>query len=232
MINPRPELILFDAVGTLIFPDPPVLTAYQSVGVSFGDHSSTIELGARWGWAITNARFFRQLEVDGQTSEAAEEEFWRAIVAEVLEGVPPQHKEAAFQRLWQHFAEPNHWRLFDDVAETFAELRRRGYRLGIASNFDARLLGICRALPPLDTCADIFVSSQVGWCKPADGFYVAVQRATQIAPHQILMVGDSFDCDYEAPRKHGWQARMLVRDSGKRAANQLRRLTDLLPQLP
>lgn len=225
-LDPRPELILFDAVGTLIFPDPPVLIAYQRVGSAFGEESSAAELAIRWKTAFHNAR------TDRQTSEAAEVEFWRAIVGQMLPGVPLSNREPAFQELWQHFSQPVNWRLFEDVAETFAELRERGYRLGIASNFDARLLGICRDLPPLQSCTDVFVSSQIGWRKPADEFYTAVQRAAQVPQPQILMIGDSCNCDYEAPRRNGWQARWLMREAAKAGTEQICNLKDLLLILP
>ncbi|WP_254507911.1 HAD-IA family hydrolase [Anatilimnocola floriformis] len=225
---------MFDAVGTLIFPEPSVAAVYQRIAAEFGLRISRNELGARFGSAMTNARSFRRLEQDGQTSEAAEVDFWRAVVTQVLAGVPTENIEAAFQRLWQHFAEAAHWQLFDDIAPTLTELRRRGYRIGVASNFDSRLIGICKELWPLDQISDEdqFVSSRVGWVKPADGFYGAIQQATQLEPARILMVGDDFENDVAAPHRCGWLARWLVRNSAESTGEHIRSLTDLLAELP
>lgn len=224
------DLVLFDAVGTLIEPNPPVVAIYQQIAAEFGGEISNLDLAARFGRTMTNAALRRP--EDGNTHEAAEVAFWRGVVGEVLQEVPQEHAEAAFERLWQHFAQAKHWRLFADVLPTLTELRRRGYRLGIASNFDERLVGICKNLPPLDQMDDLFVSSRLGWVKPAAGFYLEVQRATQIDPARILMVGDDFENDVVAAQRHGWQARYLVRDSAMKTARQIASLTKLLGELP
>src|SRR5205823_3691320 len=85
------------------------------------------------------------------------------------------NSDTLFDSLWQHFAAPASWRIYDDVA-ALAELRRRGYRIGIASNFDSRLLAIAAAYPPLAICDAIFVSSSVGFTKPDRRFFRAVEN--------------------------------------------------------
>lgn len=226
------DLILFDAVGTLIYPEPPVVTAYATVAAELGHAITGSDLSSRFAEAMACGRDSRNVDRAGQTSEAGEMDFWRGVVTKVLAEVPQSRSEAAFQRLWQHFAEPKHWQLFEDVAPTLTELRRRGYCLGIASNFDQRLIGICKQLPPLDELEDLFVSSRVGWAKPANGFYSEVQRVTQFDPARVLMVGDDQENDVAAPQRNGWKARWLVREPAMRRDGCIKSLTELLDELP
>src|SRR5262245_59513218 len=108
--------ILFDAVGTLIFADPPVAEAYLTAGREFGSRLDAALVAARFRQALQGETAQRADLHRAATSEAAEIARWRRIVASVLEDLPPDAVEQAFQSLWRHFAEPKHWRLFDDVA--------------------------------------------------------------------------------------------------------------------
>lgn len=150
----------------------------------------------------------------------------------VLEDLPISSRQAAFRELWDHFADPRHWRVFDDVAPTFAELRRRGFQIGIASNFDARLQPICAAYPELAGVEPIFVSSAIGWVKPATGFYREIERLTGLTAEQIAIVGDDQENDVLVPRQLGWQAWWLQRLCPADSERPLRSLTDLLTLAP
>src|SRR5438132_12667033 len=102
--------IMFDAVGTLIYPDPPVARVYHRVARRFGSRLSEDEIGER----------FRQVLAAEQawgmpTSEANERERWRRIVGAVIDDVPASG-DVVFQRLWWRFSQPKSWRLFRDVA--------------------------------------------------------------------------------------------------------------------
>lgn len=136
-----------------------------------------------------------------------------------------------FPALWQHFAEPQHWRLFDDVQPTIEGLLERDYRLGIASNFDQRLLSICRGHEGLAALDPIFISSQVGWSKPSPQFYRQIETITGLAPEQIMFVGDDWENDVNAPRNLGWQTRWLIRRETVPGVDQVGKLTDLLTEL-
>lgn len=224
----RPELILFDAVHTLIEPDPPVVAVYQQCGERHGCRLPEAELRARFAGAFQHASSRCRQDQGGRTDEAGEYAFWQTVVQAVFHEWKGQAVDAAFADLWHHFSRPEHWRVFPDVDATFAELRQRGFRLGIASNFDDRLLQICAGHPELAEAEPVFVSSRVGWIKPAAGFYREIERITSLAPERIFLVGDDFENDVEAPRRLGWQTWWLQRAGGARSETQLNTLTDLL----
>lgn len=231
-MSARPELVLFDAVGTLIYPDPPAIDVYFAASQEIrGYDISRGEISLRFQEALKQSYLLQATDRKGETNEIFEMERWLAIVRSVFREVDEVRTTMLFNGLWQKFAEPAAWRVFPDVAETVAELNRRGYRTGIASNFDQRLLKICRDKEELATLDPIFVSSGLGWSKPALEFYRAIERSTQLSPERILIVGDDFEKDVEVPRHYGWQARWLVRTLASQN-DHIHTLTELLDQLP
>jgi putative hydrolase of the HAD superfamily len=197
------RVVLFDAVGTLFWPDPPVATAYRLAGAQFGCPLTEEIVRARFREAF--CREFAQRT--GPISEATERERWSAVVAAVF----PEATDSRplFEHLWQHFADPAHWRLAASAKECLQALLARGFTPGIASNFDGRLRGICRAhdLPIAER--QLFTSSELGFAKPQPEFYHRVTERLQCRPEAILLVGDDRLNDYDAPRAAGWQARLL-----------------------
>jgi putative hydrolase of the HAD superfamily len=217
--------ILFDAVGTLIYADPPVAEAYHVIGQEFGSRLTRDEICRRFPLVLAAEHSDSQ-----PTTEAYERERWRRIVASVIDDVPDATNDV-FEQLWQHFAQPRHWRLFEDVSSALRELRRRGFRLGIASNFDARLHQIVQGLPDLAACEAVFVSSEVGYTKPDPRFFAAVQNQLGVTPSQTALVGDDAIADINGATAAGWRAILL--DRGGAAANPcIRTLAELSVEQP
>ncbi len=207
------DAVVFDAVGTLIFPQPSVAEAYHQAAARLGIAVDQAEIRQRFRQA-----FARQEALDAQrpspwqTSEAHETARWQAIVGEVFpECASPPQAEQLFADLWQHFALPQHWRIAADAVDVIAQLTSRGIAVAIGSNFDHRLHTICAGLPPLDT-ARVFVSSELGVRKPSLQFYQQVSHALQVAPERIVMVGDHWRNDIEGAQAARWQAILLTAD--------------------
>jgi putative hydrolase of the HAD superfamily len=208
--------VLFDAVGTVLYPNPPPAVAYFEAGRRFGSRLPVREVTYRY-----EAAFRRQESIDlaageGRTNEAREERRWREIVTDVFEDVPDA--EGLFRHLWAHFASPAHWGVFPDVAVTWGELEQRGLTLGLASNFDARLASVCRGFEPLARCQKVFVSSRLGVRKPHAAFFAAIETALGLEPREIMLVGDSLENDYQAALAAGWQAVHVCRDAPREAS--------------
>lgn len=225
--------IAFDAVGTLIFADPPVHLAYYRIGRKYGTAARPEEVLHRFRAAFSRraTHAFSQLEtavaegtahaaLDG---EARERQFWRDVVAEVLPDV--READACFEELFAHFAQPAAWGCFADVEETLDEARRRGWRIAIASNFDGRLHAVCDGHPPLQPIERRVISSEVGACKPQPEFFEAMLAACGCSAEQIVVVGDDFENDVAAPRRLGIRALHL--DRAGTAADSLRSLCDI-----
>lgn len=195
--------VFFDAVGTLIHPEPPAAVAYANAAWKRGSQRSVEEIAQRF-----RAAFLREEAADLaeglQTSEEREERRWRRIVADVLDDV--DDTAGCFAELFAHFARPESWRCGPDVGPVLAELARRGYTLGIASNFDARLRRVAAGLAELRPVSHVVISSEVGWRKPAPEFFAAVCRTVALPAQEVLLVGDDGVNDYEGARAAGLQA--------------------------
>ena len=222
-----PAVVFFDAVGTLIHPDPPAPAVYAAVGRRFGGRLDVTTIAARFRDA-----FRRQEAIDRRagwrTDEERELARWRTIVAETLADVADP--EACFQELYAHFARPDAWAVHPETGPTLAALADLGRRIGLASNFDGRLRGVAAGLPELRPVGPIVVSSEVGWRKPAAEFFQAVGRAAETTLEQIVFVGDDPVNDYDGARAAGLSAvlydpRGACRDATVR---RIARLADLL----
>jgi putative hydrolase of the HAD superfamily len=197
------QAVVFDAVGTVIHPEPPAPLVYAAVGGRFGSTLSPQTIAIRFA-----AAFQHEEEVDRaaglRTSEDRERERWRRIVARVLDDVTDA--EACFRELFTHFSRPEAWRCEPEVITTLEQLTDQGYTLGLASNYDARLHRVLAGLPILGTIPHIVISSEVGWRKPAPAFFARVCQEMTLPAEQILFVGDDLQNDYAAASAAGLRA--------------------------
>jgi putative hydrolase of the HAD superfamily len=131
------------------------------------------------------------------------------MIAELV--ADPTRQEDCFDTLYQHFAEPQNWRCYDDVAESLRKLHAKKLQLVIASNFDQRLHSVCAGLEDLRPVTDRIISSEVGWRKPAREFFNIVCERTDCRPHEILFVGDDPLNDIQGARLAGMPAAWIDR---------------------
>lgn len=204
------QWIVFDAVGTVIYPTPSVAVVYHAIGSQHGSRQSLEEVRRLFRAAFHAASAHEH----AGTSEADEELFWRGIVRETLPDV--RDLEACFRQLFDHFGRPSAWACFDDVAPTLTELHARGFRLAVASNFDRRLHPLCEELGdglPLKLFEQRVISSEVGYRKPSSQFYQAVLNMTGARADEVLVVGDDEQNDVDGARHAGLRALHLRRES-------------------
>jgi putative hydrolase of the HAD superfamily len=208
-IKNRPQMFIFDAVGTLIHPRPAVAEVYERIGRLYGSKLRAPEIGPRFRRA-----FHEQDEIDRRadwcTDEAREKARWRAIVKSVLSDVPEM--EPCFHDLFDHFAQPAAWTCAVDAALVLESLAREGYRLAIASNYDRRLRAVVAGLADLKPVREIYISSEMGWRKPSNRFFHALVTHTQVQSDRILYIGDDHANDVIGAKSAGLQAWLLSPD--------------------
>jgi putative hydrolase of the HAD superfamily len=224
MTTPRSTAAVFDAVGTLIYPDPPIATAYAACGRRFGSTRTVSEIQQRFH-AVYQEIEARDRGGELRTSEEVEHARWREIVARVLDDVLDH--AACFASLFDHFARPSSWRVYDDASAVIRALAARGTSMAIASNFDRRLITIARELEPLDECAHVLVSSEVGYRKPHLGFFEAVVATLGVATHEVLYIGDDPLNDLVGAAAAGLRTFFVRRDAAA-PPNGLAAVTELV----
>jgi putative hydrolase of the HAD superfamily len=226
IISAGVRAVFFDAVGTLIEPDPPAALVYAKVGRRFGSRLTAEAIKARF-----MAAFTREEEADRRgglrTSEEREERRWRDIVGRVLDDVADP--ERCFADLYHHFSLPTAWRLNSEAPPVLEALAGRGYLLGLASNYDRRLRSVVAGLPGLGRVGPLVISSEVGWRKPAPEFYAALCQSTGLPPDKVLHVGDDLANDYDGARALGMRAVLFDPEEERPAGvTRITRLGDLL----
>ena len=121
---------------------------------------------------------------------------------------------------------------FPDVLPALRELRARGLRLVVASNWDCSLPEWA-GRAGLDGLLDGFVSSAVvGAAKPAPVVFEEALRLARARPEEALHAGDSLEGDVEGARAAGVRAVLVQRQgeppTGVEAVRSLRELPALL----
>jgi putative hydrolase of the HAD superfamily len=223
--------VVFDAVGTLIDPDPPVVEVYRAAALRQG-----IELDGR----VIRDRFRRWFGDDEAephrdplaTDEGVEARRWRRIVGGCLPELPDP--ERAFEELWGHFGRPTAWRAYPDAGPALLALAKAGIGVRVASNFDGRLRPVLRGLGPLSGLAEtVVISSEVGRRKPHPDFYRASCESLGLEGRAVLYVGDEVENDVRGPREAGLSAVLIDRRGGAPVGiPSIRSLAELVEWLP
>jgi putative hydrolase of the HAD superfamily len=207
--------VFFDAVGTLIFPDPSAPVVYAAAARRQGLHVPNDQILERF-LAAYRTQEAADRAAGWVTSEARERERWSHIVCHTLRGVPDP--DACFAELFGHFAEPVAWRVNREAPAVFAHLRERGIILGIGSNYDSRLLRVVEGHTELGALRDrVVISAAVGFRKPSLEYFRELTRSAGCEPGEVLFVGDDVENDYEGATAARLSA-VLYDNRGRHAA--------------
>jgi putative hydrolase of the HAD superfamily len=226
--------VFFDAVGTLIHPEPSAADVYAAVGRRYGSRLDATTIAPRF-----RAAFRRREELDRRhgyrTDDEREVQRWKSIVAEVLDDVTDP--EGCFQMLFEHFARPDAWRCAPETGSDLRALAEVGCCLGLASNYDKRLHPVVDGLAELRPLRYRVISAEVGFCKPHPCFFQKVCELADAGPEHILVVGDDFANDYQGAVAAGMSAVLYdpkgaYQDRATVRIGSLSELATLVPSVP
>jgi len=196
------KAVTFDVGGTLIEPWPSVGHVYAEVAARHGLRTfSAGELNARFKTAWQKRKNF----------EHSREE-WSRLVYEVFEiSQAEPFSDKFFSELYDRFAGPEAWHLFEDVLPTLTTLASRGIRLGVISNWDERLRPLLRKLKLDGYFAMMAISREVGFPKPSRHIFQQAVSGLGVAPGEILHIGDSPEMDIAGAKAAGFHALQIHR---------------------
>jgi dihydrofolate synthase/folylpolyglutamate synthase len=193
--------VTFDVGGTLIEPWPSVGSVYARVAVRHGVEVAAEDLDRQFALAWSARKNFEYRRSD-----------WSELVRQTFSGLTAEPPSASlFDEIYSHFATAAPWRIFDDVMPCLRELKRRGFKLGIVSNWDERLSPLLHELQ-LDHYFDsIVVSGAGGAQKPAAKIFQKAVAQLDVRPEAILHIGDSASEEVIGARAAGLRALLLTR---------------------
>jgi 2-haloalkanoic acid dehalogenase type II len=203
--------VLLDALGTLIRMEPPAsrlrAELRRRAGVDVSEERAAEAFAAE-------IRYYVAHHVEGSDPAALDE--LRDRCAEQLRGALgiagldlPTAREAMLGALRFH--------AFPDAGPALGQLRARGLRLVVASNWDSSLPQVLERVGLAELLDGVVSSAMVGAIKPAPELFRAALELARHDPEAAVHVGDSPENDVAGARGAGIRAILLAR-VGREAA--------------
>ena len=195
----RIEAVLLDSFGTLVAMEPPAPRLAHALGVPLeeAERAFRAEIG-----------YYVQHHVEGRDAESLSE--LRDRCAEVIRSTlgpsaPP------LGEVRRAMLDSIRFGAYADAPETLRELRARGLRLVVASNWDCSLPEVLERAGLAPLVDGVVASAMVGAAKPEPALFEAALEVAGAAPDRALHVGDSLSKDVEGAAGAGIAAVLLDR---------------------
>ncbi len=227
-----PDVIFFDAVGTLFGVKGSVGEIYGAIARKFNVVTSDEDLDQAFIQNFKNApkmafpnlersQTYKSSQISSQIYKY-EYEWWRNIAKSTFTQVGAfsqfQDFEAYFKEMFEFFAMPDAWYIYEDVIPALNYLQDQGVTLGIISNFDHRIFLVLESLELSKFFTSTTISTEVGYAKPDSQIF-----QTAIAKHDpsqnFWHIGDSFKEDYEGAENAGIQGIWLDRNPSSQTSH-------------
>ncbi len=227
--------IFFDAAGTLLRVNGSVGEIYARLACEHGKAVSAraLEAGFRRCFAAAPSMAFPGAEAD--QIARLEKAWWHDVVQQVFAPLGPfPGFESYFHALYDFFAEPQAWQLYPEARRTLAALHARGYRLGVISNFDGRLLGVLNGLDIGHFFDPVVASTRAGAAKPEPAIFQKALVECQLLPKEALHIGDNYELDIVGAQQAGLTPVLIDRSGCQQSTvgcRVVRRLDELLAVL-
>jgi len=195
------EVVTLDVGGTLIEPRPSVGHVYAEVAARHGFTVMPELLNRNFATAWQAKKHFNHTKSD-----------WEKLVGEAFADVlTAPANDALFEEIYQRFAEPDAWRIYDDVIPALEQFQNREVRLAIISNWDERLRLLLPKLKLEEFFETVVISYEVGFPKPSPVIFEYALKKLGVPASSVLHVGDSFSEDFLGAQNVGCKSVLLAR---------------------
>ena len=218
--------MLLDALGTLVYLEPPAPRLRDALRELAGVEVTLDEAERAFRAEISHYLAHHTEGGDGPGLDRLRDDC-AEVMRSALPSPPPGHaviREAMLAAL--------SFVAFEDAAPALRELRGRGLRLVVVSNWDCSLLEWLEGAG-LGSLLDGAVSSAAaGEPKPAPAAFLAGLELAGVTAAEAMHVGDSPEADIEGARAAGIRPVLLTRDGeapgGVESVSSLQELPSLL----
>lgn len=164
-------------------------------------------------------------------AEARRERLVRALLRGLAVG--PADVEACGHLIRESFVGTRLFALYPEVPGVLELLRARGYRLGIISNWEPRLVRLCQSHGIGEAFDFVLASEAEGYAKPGPYLFRRALDLAGVGADRAVHIGDSFDQDVLGARGVGIDAVLLdrggfVEDEWQPTIGSLAELPELL----
>ena len=208
------KVVFFDIGGTLLYADPSVPEVFANVARRLG-HNITVRDGEPC-MADVDAYYQDEYLRDGDFWCVHERavQIWldmytmMADYCGITDGVAKLTKA-----VYDDYLLPENWSMFPDTEACLKGLKRRGFRLGVISNWDATLENLIRSMGLLPYFDEVIASATVGCRKPHHAIFDIACERMGIHPSEAVHVGDLLEADGEGASKAGLRPVIIDRKS-------------------
>ena len=216
--------VLLDALGTLVELQPPaprLRARLAEAGFEVSDEQAATAFGAEIAYYLGH-------HMEGSDRERLDDLRDRCATA-MMEALDlPELDHAAARRAMLGSLE---FVPYADVVPALRELRSRGLRLVVASNWDCSLPDWLGPAGLLDLVDGVVTSAVVGHPKPQPAVFRRALELARVEAGEALHVGDSRENDLEGARAAGIRAVLLARGGEPPAGVEAIRSLAELPSL-
>jgi putative hydrolase of the HAD superfamily len=205
----RPRAVLLDALGTLLWLEPPAPLLRRELAARAGVEVD--EETARDAMAAEIA-YYRAHNLEGG-DPAGLDDLRRRCAAVVAERLAERGHEAPGEGVLDALLAALRFQPFPDAVPALRRLRAAGLRLVVASNWDLSLHERLVQTGLASLVDGVITSAELGAPKPDPAIF---QRALELAgadPGEALHAGDSLEEDVAGARAAGVEAVLVRRDA-------------------
>jgi putative hydrolase of the HAD superfamily len=218
-MRPEPSAILFDALGTLLTFEPPAphLRAglLERTGTDIGEAGADAAIRAE-------IAYYRAHLDEGADAGSLHDLRLRCADAMRL----PFERDVVFDALMDALR----FHAFPDSAPALRELRARGIRTVVVSNWDFSLHERLQQTGLAGLVDGAVASAEIGSAKPDGRIFEAALKLAGTRPDQTWHVGDTPEADVEGARAAGIHPVLIARDEPA-PTGAVRSLAELIPLL-
>jgi putative hydrolase of the HAD superfamily len=217
--QPTPRAILFDALGTLLTFEPPAPHLRAALLARTGT-----DIGADAAQAAIKAEiaYYRAHLDEGSDREALHDLRLRCADAMDL----PFDRDVVFDALMDALR----FHAYPDSAPALRELRARGIRIVVVSNWDWSLHERLQETGLAELVDGAIASAELGSAKPDGRIFAAALELAGTRAYETWHVGDTPAADVEGARAAGIRPILIARDEAA-PDDAVRSLSELIPLL-
>lgn len=222
---PRPNLVSFDAFGTLYVPKIPVHEQYHEIASKLGFNKLADSIKADFG--KLHSQLLEKYPNYGKKSGEIHscDQWWLELIVQLFQ-IDHYSKNETSQELCNQlihrFKSADGYHLFPDVIPTLSKLKEKDIKIVISSNSDTRVFDVLSSFGLFKYIdkEDVYISYNVGYEKPQKKFFDAVvndhfpkvQFDKSAYLSNVWHVGDGHDKDYVGAVRAGWNGIYLDRE--------------------
>jgi putative hydrolase of the HAD superfamily len=211
-------MVFFDLVGTLIRPAGSIGTQYGELARRLGVEADSQELDRAFNQAMRAAPPIALAGRPPAQVPSLEKGWWRHLVRDVVHraglstALEGSRFEAYFDSLYRHFETEAAWVVYSDVVPALSRLRSGGRRVGLITNYDARVYPLLDALHLRAWFDCVAIPGLAGAAKPDPAIFRYAMERAEVAAKRAVYVGDLVEEDVNGARAAGMHPILLDRD--------------------